>query len=202
MIKISWLQFKNYVNGAASRINFLEDDRQYKIFTQNGSFSLSCLVPKDGSSDQLDFENNYKNLSTTNSVLDLGFSPFASKQVDGKKLFQRVHGVSESLSAGQNTFEFVVPYAQVKFNEIEIVGAELGDFCDLNILDSATGLISTIPNLKLNQFGFHVNIRPVYYQRASNYDADLYGGMKISVTYNSQTAKTVHVNYVLHEVKD
>lgn len=128
--------------------------------------------------------------------------PFASKILaDGKRLFQRVHGISEALSVGVNTINFNIPYPQVKFNEIEIIGSELGDTANLNVLDTPTGLISTVPNFKLNQFGFNVNIKPDCYLRSSNYDADLFQDMKISIEYNSQSAKTVYINFILHEVK-
>jgi hypothetical protein len=143
------------------------------------------------------FETKIKEkVNTTNQ-------PFAAKVLaDGRKLFQRVHGESYTLNSGANTFEFEVPYPQVKFNEIEIIGAELGDRADLNVLDTASGLISGIPNFKLNQFGSGVYIKPDYYPRASNYDADLFQGMKISMDYNSQSAKTIYINFILHEVKN
>lgn len=128
-------------------------------------------------------------------------NPFASKIIGDKGIFQRVHGESYALSSGSNVIDHSVPYPQIKFNEIEIIGGELGDTCNLKILDTSTGTYTTIANYQLNQFGFNVNVKPDYYQRSSNYDADLFQGMRVYIEYASVSAKTVYINYILHELK-
>lgn len=129
--------------------------------------------------------------------------PFAAKVLpNGKKLFSRVKGEEYSLSAGSNTLDFAIPYPQVKFNELEIIGCELGDNATLRIKDDASGTYSTVPNYTLNTFGENVYMAKDYYHRASSYDADLYYGMRIYIEFESESAKTVYVNYILHELKD
>lgn len=127
--------------------------------------------------------------------------PFATKVVGGKSLFARNHGCAFSLSAGSNTKEFVISYPHVKFTEIEIIGAELGDYTQLKILDTATGTYSTVPNYQLNQFGFSVYLKPDHYRKSCRYDADLYTGMRVVLEYESVSAKNLYVNFTLHEVK-
>lgn len=128
--------------------------------------------------------------------------PFSAKQLpDGKKIFSRVHGETHSVSTGDNTLNFSIPYPQVKFNEIEIIAAEPGDTADLKILDDSQGTYTSAPNYQLNQFGYSVKIAPDYYRRASSYGADLYYGMVISIEYNSISDKDIYINYILHEVK-
>lgn len=129
-------------------------------------------------------------------------SPFAAKVLkNGKRLFSRVQGESYALLVGENSLIYTIPYPEVKFNEIEIVGAEVGDSCSLEVLDDANGSYSGIPNLSLNKFGDKVQLGKDFYCRKSNYDADLYLGMQIKVTYTSVSAKNVGINYILHEVK-
>jgi len=127
--------------------------------------------------------------------------PFASKKLaDGKKLFRRVHGISAAVSTTQSSHKFTIPFTSCKITGVEIIGAETGDFVDLNILDTATGTVSSIPNYKLNQFGFNVYLAADYHQDTSNYDADLFAGLQIEIWYTSISTKTVYFNYILHEV--
>lgn len=132
--------------------------------------------------------------------------PFATKQLEnGKKLFQRVEGSEFELTVANNdnVLEFQVPYNNVKFNELEVINGELGDKVQLNILDDDHGTISTIAKFNLNTFGgktSKVNVKPEYYQRKSNYDADLFNGMYIQIKYETVSDKTVYINYILHEI--
>lgn len=128
--------------------------------------------------------------------------PFAAKNLpDGKKLFARTHGKKFTLTAGSNTIDFDIPYAQAKLTGLEIINGEAGDNIDFFILDDDVGTYSTVPNYVLNQFGYDVNVPKDYYVRESNYDADLYLNMCISMAYYSESAKDVYINYILHEVK-
>lgn len=128
-------------------------------------------------------------------------APFAAKKIDGKNLFTRVHGVTSSIGMGLNIIEFIIPYAHVKFNALEIVNGDEGDSVNLKVVDDANGTYSTIPDYVLNQFGYNVNIPQGFYKRDSSYDADLYQNMKIRLEYNSVVAKTVKINIILHELK-
>lgn len=128
--------------------------------------------------------------------------PFSSKEVSGKKLYTRTHGQSFAVTTGSNTCDFRVPYPSVKFNALEIVGCEFGDNVSLQVLDTSTGTISTVPDYLLNQFGFTVGLPDNFYSRESQYDADLIYDMAIRIVYVSSSDKTITVNYVLHELKD
>jgi hypothetical protein len=129
--------------------------------------------------------------------------PFAAKTLsNGKKLFSRVKGTEYALVAGFNALDFSIPYPQVKFNELEIIGCELGDKATLRIKDDASGTYSAVPNYTLNTFGDEVYMTKDYYHRASSYDADLYINMRIYVEFESVSAKTIYINYILHELKD
>lgn len=128
-------------------------------------------------------------------------SAFSSKTIADKSLFKRVHGVKYECGVGVNTFIFAVPYAQVKINTVEVIGCESLDTCSFEILDSSSGTYTGNPNHKLNQFGYGVVMSKDYYEQKSEYDADLFLGMQIKVTYNSLSAKDIGINFVLNEVK-
>ena len=127
--------------------------------------------------------------------------PFAAKTIGDKSLFSRVAGKEFSLSVGSNELLYTVPFAQMKFNGVEVINSEIGDKIDLYVLDDISGTYSGTPSLTLNQFGYSVFLTEGYFERQSNYDADLYLGMRIKIVYTSITAKDLYVNYILHELK-
>ena len=129
------------------------------------------------------------------------FSPFGLKEVDGKKLFKRIHGVLVDCVVGSNDFYFTVPYASAKLNILEIIGCEIGDIADFFVLDTATGLLTTVPNYPLNQFGFDVVMAKDYYEKHSEYDADVFTGLQLYCRVTSLSAKKIGVNFILNEAK-
>lgn len=131
--------------------------------------------------------------------------PFAAKAVESGSLFRRKHGFkSAEIAAGQSgTIELVIPYNQVKINEVEFTNAREGDTVDFKVHDTPTGTISTIPNYMLNQFGFDAELPNGLYRDKSDYDADLILNMKIVITYknNGSTPHIIRGNITYHEVK-
>ena len=137
--------------------------------------------------------------------------PFASKKINGKSIFKRVHGVSQSIDDGQTVnVDFTVPYPTVKFTGAEMFNTDFGDVVDFTVHDDASNTYSGAPttspgypNYKLNQFGYSVQMPNERYKNTSNYDADLYFGMIIRCAYtnNSGATKTIRMNVWLHEVK-
>lgn len=126
---------------------------------------------------------------------------FVSNRWGDKSLFLRVHGVQVLLVAGSNTIDFTVPYDWAKISGADFFGTEHLDSASLLVLDSTTGTYTSVPNYQLNQFGFSANLRANYHSHASPYDANLYIGMRIRIVYESVSAKTLGINYMLHEVK-
>lgn len=119
-----------------------------------------------------------------------------------KNLFKRFTGMSQVVAAGSNTFTWTqANYPWIKFVGIEVIGGEVGDNCDLFILDTATGTYSGHANYQLNQFGYTANIAPSFYRHVSDYDADIYQNLQMKFVYNSVSAKTVYINFDMNEVK-
>lgn len=128
--------------------------------------------------------------------------PFADKVLsNGKKLYNRTTGKTFELVVGENTLDFTVPFNEVKFNGLEINDGKKGEKVTLQILDTASGAVSTIPNYMLNQFGDKVNVPNGFYRRVSDYDADLFLGLQIRVIYEAIEARTIGINYMIHELK-
>lgn len=130
-------------------------------------------------------------------------TPFSQKTIGDKKLFSRLHGASYTVQPGANTLEFVVPYPTCKITEVELIGCVLGDSCSFKVLDSDAGIITTIPNYLLNQFGFDVQLPNNFYVKKSSYDADLVKDLKLVIEYNNSelSAKSIGINFNLHELK-
>lgn len=131
--------------------------------------------------------------------------PFASKTIETssgvKKLYKRVVGKQFAVDVGLNTLSFTIDFDWVKINGIEFLNSETLEKASLSVYDTSTGTYSTIPDYKLNQFGFDVNLCHDFYRWGSEYDADLYRGMIIKIEYTSTSQKSVGVNYMLNEVK-
>jgi hypothetical protein len=199
-IDLTWSQVKTLLISKNLLLQYIEDVAIYTMFAYDGPFSITTTIYKDGNPDQVDFETNYKT-SANKPLYQLGQQPFASKQIGSKKLYKRVHGVKSVLIPGDNVISFTIPYAWAKINGIELVGGENLDVVSLAVLDSATGTYSTFPNAQLNQFGFQINVSKDYYQFKSEFDADLYLGMQVKITYTSLSAKSVGVNFILNELK-
>ena len=137
-------------------------------------------------------------------VINSSERPFATKEIDGKSLFKREHGIVVNCSAGANVFELTVPYAHCKMNEAKIVWQPSGCTADFEVFDDANGTYSTIPNYKLNQFGFNVGLAEKAHHSTCRYDADVYLGMVVRCTITcptGMTAQDICVNFILNELK-
>jgi hypothetical protein len=140
-------------------------------------------------------------LETTREVIVNEQPVFAAKKIGTKKLYTRATGKTFNLTVGENVLDFTIPFNEVKFNGLEIDNAKVGESVSLKILDTATGTVTTVPNYVLNQFGYNLNLPNGFYRRISDYDADLFIGLQIRVIYNAIEARTIGLNYMLHELK-
>lgn len=140
-------------------------------------------------------------------VIGISSTPaFAAKTVTingvTKNLYKRFTGIAQPLSVGSNTFVWAQSaFPWVKFKGLEVIGGEIGDICDLYVLDTPTGTYSGYPNAPLNRFAYSANIAPEFYKHESEYDADMYQGLQIKIVYTSVTAKTIYINFDMNEVK-
>lgn len=119
-------------------------------------------------------------------------SAYASKVFGDRKLYKRVHGQQALCAQGVNTIDFAIPYEQVKITALEVTNSEALDYCSFEVFAGAN---------KLNQFGFNVNLPKDFYRHQSPFDADLFLGLTVRITYYSQTQKTIGINYDMDEVK-
>ncbi|MDZ4810749.1 MAG: hypothetical protein SGI96_21140 [Bacteroidota bacterium] len=195
-----WEEFKAFAATRSLSIQFREDAEFYYMKCADSWFSLSCnLLKAADTSEVADFEANFK-ASGNKPIYSLA-SPFASKSYGSKKLYKRVHGVKLVCIAGSNESIYEITYPWVKITGIELTWGEAGDTVSFYVLDSTTGLLTTVPNLVLNQFGFNVNVAKDYYHHKSEFDADIYQTLQLKTIYNSVSAKTVGINFILNELK-
>ena len=202
-IVVKWSEIKQFTNTYSISMQYFDRDKYYDIYSYNGTLLLKCILFKnfEDTTDLTDFETNYKPIG--NKSMPLQFQPFSSKTLaNGKSLYKRFAGISQVLTAGSNTFTWQQSsYPWAKFLGIEVIGAELGDTCDLYVLDTPSGTYSGVPNYPLNQFAFSANVAPSYYRHISEYDADIRQNLQIKFVYNSVSAKTLYINFDMNEVK-
>ena len=173
----------------------------YKLIAIDGPMVYLHELDQDN---DLDYEENY--LINANKKAGNYYSrePFATKVLkNGTKLFRRKHGKKETIQANTSKdIIFINPYNSAKVNKLEIIDANALDRIDLQVLDTPSGTISTIPNYMLNQFGFDVVVADLIYSDKSDYDADLIKDMQVKITYHndSNIDKEVGFNIIFHEV--
>lgn len=217
LVQYNFIQEINYPNLLASNIQQSLISIALDHIDTNGSGSN--MVVSIWFKDTLSFNDtsilntvlaSYINIAPTilpaSVVINTGLPAFAAKTIiingNVKNLFKRFTGISEVLNIGTNTFTWTQSsFPLVKFVGIEVIGGELGDNCDLLVLDTATGTYSGHANLTLNQFGFAANIAPNYYKHIAQYDSDINQNLQIQFIYRSVSNKTIYINLDMNEVK-
>lgn len=197
------------INGGAT---YTISNNELKAFQDDADLinALTLQTPTASIDDLIGIEA--VNFLLAGLPVDIIKAAFDNKKLStGESLFKRVHGLSSSvIPAGiAGDLVFTVPYPKCKFSGAEIINVEIGDTLNFLILDTDTNTYSGLDvgtygaNVQLNQFGFDVRMPDGSYSNTSNYDADLFQGMKLKCVYtnNSQDGKVIHMNAELHEVK-
>lgn len=205
---VDWATLKSFVTAKSLSIQYVTIESTYRLRAIDGFFCLDCSIFKDGNDDQVDFETNFKpagnklvvQSTSVQSVPSFGAKTFLSNGVV-KKLFARNTGFQQAVTTGSNVINYTATYAWAKVLGVEIIGGETLDYVDFEVYDTAAGTYSGVANALLNKFAYSHNIAKDYYVRLSQFDADLYVGMIIKITYNSQSNKTVAINLIMNEVK-
>lgn len=209
-MEVSWSDFKAFVQSRSLSIQWVVAGDNYFLKAFDSYFSMECLIPKDPSfsTETLDFETNFKatgNVKPSQFVSVQTRTAFEAKTilVNGvvKKLFARHTGKQFVVIIGSNELYYTVNFPWLKITGVECVGAETLDTAELRVYDTTTGTYSGVPNLMLNQFGFTLNMAKDFYARNAHFDADIYTGMIIKVTYVSISNKTIGINFIIDEVK-
>lgn len=209
-MELSWTDFKTFVSSRSLSIQWVVAGANYYLKAYDSVFSFECVIPTDRavSSETVDFEDNFKaagNVKVSSNVSVQSTAPFGAKSliISGvlKKFYARNTGVQYALSSGSNLLEYTIGYPWVKMIGIECIGAESLDTAELKVYDNSSGTYSGVPNALLNQFGYTLNMAKDFYRRESPFEADLYAGMLLKVTYVSVSAKTIGVNFIMNEVK-
>ena len=202
-MQVDYQSIKKFVQDRGLSIQWVQIgsdhiDCTYWLKAFDGLFCLESTI-KANSDDGADFVANLKDPGNKPPISIA--SAFAAKTVGNKKLYKRIHGMSQAIVTDSNTITFTIPYTWAKITGVELVGGLAGDTASFFVLDTEAGTYSGYPNYQLNQFGFSVNVASNYYVYSSEYDADLHQGMKIKIVYVSPNDKTVGCNFMLNEVK-
>lgn len=92
---------------------------------------------------------------------------------------------------------------------VEILGAEIGDKVQMQVVDTPTGAYSlaltgtAVPNAVLNQYGTNWYVRPNVFLKVIPYGARVMPGMVITFLYqNNGVTKNIYINLDLHKIID
>lgn len=201
-----WTKFKLFVTQRNCSLQYFDEGNNYLLWGGDGPIQAICVLFKTdpASDEQIDFETNFK--SKGNKSISVRTLPFADKILpNGKKIYTRIHGIEANVQGAPYNIDFIIPYASCKITGIEIIGGKLGDKANFKVLDSETGIYTTIPHYLLNQFGFLMNVTPNSYVYKSDYDADLFQNMVLRIEYDASEEplpRPVYINFILHEIKD
>lgn len=187
MVYLDWTTFKTNVV-IKGGLRAITKDEFYTLFY--GEFESSIMRDGSDATNCTDLETNY--LPYCNKTVTPQISPFDAKTDGVKKLYSRSTGKPFAVAAGANTCDFTITYAVCKITGIELINAEIGDYCDFYVVHPIAGV--------LGQFAYTNYMAKDFYERSSKYDADLLSGLILRMVYNSITAKNIYVNYLLHEV--
>jgi hypothetical protein len=206
MIKLEWTDFKTFFITHSANPQYIENSEKYFLFAFYGRLEVTCELLKDptDTTDLNDWVNNYK--ANANSIVPISYDlPFSAKKlaIGGaiKNLFARNTGKQFSVTTGSNDLLYTATFPWVKMIGLECIGAEIGDYAELRVYDTPAGTYSGVANALLNQFGYTLNMAKDYYTRSSPFDADVYQGMILKITYTSVSNKTIGINYLMNEVK-
>lgn len=201
MVKIKWQELVNIAETLKELNEVISVDKQshYKLYYKN----FTAEASKEGSNFVDDFYSNTNQPSRF-------FPPFKSKVLPDKtKLFRRKFGVKETILANsEKNIIFTCPYPRAKINKLEVIDANKRDRVDLVVKSPDDPLIASSYGLPadtlLNQFGFDVVVCDLLYSDKSEYDADVFQGFQIVVTYKNDSLndKEVGFNIIFHEVVD
>jgi len=196
--KITLLEFETYLAGllGPNYDGLLQSDNYVFVVT---------YTPIDSTQELAILEYVYALNSKSKDVSVTSSPPFGAKSqvIDGvlKKFYARNTGLQYDLITGSNDINFTIPFPWVKIIGIECIGGEILDTAELRVYDNALGTYSGVPDALLNQFGYTLNMAKDYYARTSPFDADLYQGMILKITYVSVSDKRVGMNIIMNEVK-
>lgn len=201
--RVDYTILKTAASSRSASVQWVDYGDFYWLGVIDGSLTIETHINKvTQAADVTDFETNLK--PAGNKPFNQS-SPFGSKtlRVAGveKKIYARSTGIRPVLAAGANQIDFTITYPWCKILGIEAINAEALDYTDLKIIDRNVNPYLGVPDAVLNQFAFANNIAPNFYIRLAQFDADLYEGMIIRFNYNSVSAKTIGINFILYEVK-
>lgn len=134
----SWSSFKSLIANKELSMQYTELEKRYDIYASEGHFMWHCMIEKvsPASSDQTDFENNYKsnaNAKIYEPTIINGFRKYSS---DADDLYRE--SIKNTVTANQtNNFDKKFTFDVYIYGGVyEVVGTPNdGDYLDIQVID-------------------------------------------------------------------
>jgi len=205
MLRIDWSNPKISISEFDGYLKILLGSNFDGLLQEGLYIYVVTYVPLSGPEETSIFDYVYNLNAKAKEVTVNSVPPFGAKSqvISGvlKKFYSRNTGIQYDLTTGSNDINFTISFPWVKIIGIECIGGEILDTAELRVYDNSVGTYSGVPNALLNQFGYTLNMAKDYYARSSPFDADLYQGMLLKITYVSISDKRVGMNIIMNEVK-
>lgn len=211
MIELPWANLKSVISSKGLALQWYDYDSIYHLYAIDGPLIFSCKLHQNAAdpTDLNEFVASYKSAANSTAAQVVLPTSFSAKTVvvSGtlKRLYARNTGIQATVSPGSNTINYTATYAWAKVIGMECINALPGDYASMQVYDNHAGTYSGVPDALLNQFGYSLNMGPDYYKRESPFDADLYAGMVMKITYFSVTpiltTRTIGINILMNELK-
>lgn len=213
-LTVGWADIKSFLTDRGLPAQWVIANNCYHIFGIDGGFSLGCIIPMDGSADQIDFETNFKtsgNKSVATSVDITSQPPFAEPLYRTKR--SRTAALSV-IPAGQSAaIDFMLTKdLYISGGCVVATGAQIGDYVTAEVYDKNSVipapyravLCESWPSVARYIDGEWVQANPsgVTVHDINTYplNAKLTAGLWLRLTYFASATgsdRTVGVNYYL-----
>jgi len=189
----NYLDFKNEViSKGLKQFNYKKSGR-YFLLAIDGPICFSHNLSRQN---EPDYTANLLPLSNQKIGDEIVINPFASK---GKNHFKGT-GVKKVVAANSTgNVDLVIGAGTYRYNAIEVLNGDYGDYVQLEVVDTSLGTYSTIPDYTLDTFGINWNMSKELIKTLP-YEATVFTGMILRVKYtnNTNADKEVYVNHDLH----
>lgn len=198
-ISLSWEQFKFVVTNRNLSVQWIDDGEKYHLYLFDGLLIACCYLPKDSSTDTIDFETNYKSKGnkqfTTNGHMIT--APTLEYDLDLRNIWK---GYKYTATAGAQSFfdEQVTQELKLRGGWYALLdsNAEVGDYVEFSIIDKDDvlgyfqyyGLTVGHDVLELSKFVRTDYVNPTSFGRqefAAASASDVVAGLYFRTTYKS-----------------
>ena len=192
MMRVDWTTFKGFIDDRSLSVQYVDINDAYYLKAIDGNFSLDCKIQKDdpATSDQTDFEDNYKAAGNA-TFSDAGGSTIVRTHAFNNTDDLKFRGTGVSGTATKNAtsnIDYVMPENRF-INGVDLLIKDhvWGDKIDFQVVD-VDNILGYGAGVVLDEFGKDWYVDPDKCGQGQirvEYPALVYAGLYIRIKYHS-----------------